>query len=88
MITPTLFFNLILGIIGALQVFTVAFVATNGGPDYGSWFIALHIYQQAFAYLRLGYGAALAWVFLILVLILTLINFAFSRRWVFYRGGT
>jgi multiple sugar transport system permease protein len=87
MITPTLFFNLVLGIIGALQVFTVAFVATTGGPDYGSWFIALHIYQQAFSYLRLGYGATLAWVFLVVVLLLTLINFAFSRRWVFYRGG-
>jgi multiple sugar transport system permease protein len=87
MITPTLFFNLILGIIGALQVFTVAFVATNGGPNYGSWFIALHIYQQAFSYLRLGYGATLAWIFLVVVLLLTLINFAISRHWVFYRGG-
>lgn len=87
MITPTLFFNLILGIIGALQVFTVAFVATNGGPDYGSWFIALHIYQQAFPYLRLGYGAALAWLLLVVVLIITLANFALSRNWVFYRGG-
>lgn len=88
MITPTLFFNLILGVIGALQVFTVAFVATTGGPDYGSWFIALHIYQQAFAYLRLGYGATLAWLFLALVLALTMLNFAVSRKWVFYRGGS
>jgi multiple sugar transport system permease protein len=88
MITPTLFFNLILGIIGALQVFTVALVATTGGPNYGSWFIALHIYEQAFPYLRLGYGATLAWIFLVIVLLLTLINFAFSRRWVFYRGGS
>lgn len=88
MITPTLFFNLILGIIAALQVFTVAFVATNGGPDYGSWFIALHIYQQAFPYLRLGYGATLAWIFLVIVLLLTSINFILSRRWVFYRGGS
>ncbi len=87
MITPTLFFNLVLGIIGALQVFTVAFVATAGGPSYGSWFLALHIYQQAFTYMRLGYGSALAWIFVVIVLVLTLINFATSRRWVFYRGG-
>jgi ABC-type sugar transport system permease subunit len=87
MITPTLFFNLILGVISALQVFTVAFVATTGGPNYGSWFIALHIYQQAFSYLRLGYGATLAWLFLALVLALTMLNLAFSRKWVFYRGG-
>jgi multiple sugar transport system permease protein len=88
MITPTLFFNLIQGVIGALQVFTVSFVATNGGPNYGSWFIALHIYNQAFSYLRLGYGATLAWLLLLLVLALTLLNLAFSRKWVFYRGGT
>jgi multiple sugar transport system permease protein len=87
MITPTIFFNLVLGIIGALQVFTVALVATNGGPSYGSWFIALHIYQQAFAFLRLGYGSALAWIFLLIVLTLTLVNFLLSRRWVFYRGA-
>lgn len=88
MITPTVFFNLILGVIGALQVFTVAFVATNGGPDYGSWFFALQIYQYAFSYLQLGYGAALAWIFLVVVLALTLVNFALSRKWVFYRGAS
>jgi len=68
-------------------VFTVSFVATQGGPDYGSWFFALHIYQQAFSYLRLGYGAALAWVLVVVVLLLTLVNFALSRKWVFYRGA-
>lgn len=88
MITPTIFFNLILGIIGALQVFTVAWVATQGGPNYGSWFFALHIYQQAFVYLRLGYGATLAWIFVVIVLAITLLNFAFSRNWVYYRGGS
>ena len=86
-ITPTLFFNLILGIIGALQVFTVAFVATNGGPDYGSWFFALQIYQQSFSYLQLGYGAALAWIFLAVIMVLTGINFLLARRWVFYQGA-
>lgn len=86
-ITPTLFFNLILGIIGALQVFTVAFVATNGGPDYGSWFFALQIYQQSFSYLQLGYGAALAWIFLAVIMILTGVNFALARKWVFYQGA-
>ncbi|MGH2458215.1 MAG: carbohydrate ABC transporter permease [Chloroflexota bacterium] len=88
MISPTIFFNLILGIIGAVQVFTVAFVATEGGPDYGSWFYALDIYNEAFKYLRMGYGAALAWILLVVVLLITLINFAFSRSWVFYQGGS
>lgn len=87
-ITPTIFFNLVLGIIAALQVFTVAFVATAGGPSYGSWFYNLHVYKQAFDYQRYGYGAALAWLFLVVVLVLTMVNFAFSRKWVFYRGGS
>jgi len=86
MISPTILFNLILGIIYALQVFTVAFVATEGGPDYGSWFYALDIYNEAFKYLRMGYGAALAWILLVIVLLITLVNFAVSRRWVFYQG--
>ena len=60
MISPTIFFNLVLGVIGALQVFASAFVATEGGPAYATWFYALHIYKQAFSYfddgLRLGAG--------------------------------
>ena len=87
-ITPTIFFNLVLGIIGALQVFTIAFVATQGGPSYGSWFYNLHVYKQAFDYQRYGYGAALAWIFLVLVLLITVANFALSRKWVFYRGAS
>ena len=88
MITPTIFFNLVLGLIGALQVFAVAFVATGGGPSYGSWFYALHVYQHSFQHFRMGYGSALAWIFLVIVLALTGVNFALSRRWVFYRGAS
>lgn len=88
MISPAILFNLIIGIIGALQVFSVAFVATEGGPSYGSWFFALHIYNQAFAYFRLGYGSALAWLLLLIVLALTLLNFTLSKRWVFYHGDS
>jgi multiple sugar transport system permease protein len=88
MVTPTLFFNLVLGIIGALQVFAVAFVGTNGGPSYGSWFYCLHIYQQSFSYMRLGYGSSLAWIFLVIILALTLVNIRLSRSWVYYRGGS
>lgn len=86
-ISPALLFNLVLGVIGALQVFTSAFVATTGGPAYGSWFFALHIYQQAFQYYRMGYGTALAWIFLVVVLVLTLVNIKLSDRWVYYGGG-
>jgi multiple sugar transport system permease protein len=86
LISPVILFNLILGIISSFQVFTLAFVATEGGPSYGSYFFILHIYNQAFDYFRLGYGAALAWIFLLIVLVLTVVNFAFSRRWVYYQG--
>ena len=84
LITPTVFFNLVLGVIGALQVFTAAFVATGGGPAYATWFYALHIYKQAFSYYSMGYASALAWVFLIVILALTWVQFVASRRWVYY----
>jgi len=85
-ISPTIFFNLVLGIIGALKVFTLAFVATEGGPSYATWFYALHVYNQAFQYFRLGYGSALAWIFALIVIALTLLQVKVSQSWVFYRG--
>lgn len=88
MISPTVFFNLILGIIGALQVFAAALVATNGGPAYATWFFALHIYAQAFQYFEMGYGSALAWLFLLVMLFFTYIQFRSSARWVYYEGET
>lgn len=87
MITPTIFFNLVLGIIGALQVFTAAFVATEGGPAYATWFYALNIYYQAFQYFNMGYAAALSWLFAVLVIVLTWIQIRTSRSWVYYAGG-
>jgi multiple sugar transport system permease protein len=87
MISPTFLFNLVLGVIGALKVFTTAFVSTQGGPNYATWFFALHIYQQAFFFFKMGYGSALAWIFVILVLIFTFFQLRMSRRWVYYAGG-
>jgi multiple sugar transport system permease protein len=87
MISPTFFFNLVLGVIGALKVFTTAFVATAGGPNYATWFFALHIYQQAFAFFKMGYGSSLAWVFVVILLIFTYFQLVLSRRWVYYAGG-
>ena len=86
MISPTLFFNLILGVIGALQVFTLAYVATLGGPSYATWFYALHIYRQSFEYFRMGYGSALAWIFVVILLTFTYLQINLSRRWVYYAG--
>ncbi len=88
MISPTMFFNLILGIIGALRVFTVAYVSTEGGPAYATWFYILHLYTQAFKYFNMGYASALAWIFFIILIAFTYFQVRASRRWVFYAGDT
>lgn len=87
LLTPTIFFNVVLAVIGALKVFTTAWVATGGGPSYATWFFALHIYFQAFQYFRLGYGSALAWVLAIILICFTWFQVSYSRRWVHYEGG-
>ena len=86
MISPTMFFNLILGIIGALRVFTVAYVSTEGGPAYATWFYILHLYTQAFKYFNMGYASALAWIFFIILILFTYLQVRASRHWVFYAG--
>lgn len=86
LLSPTIFFNLVLGIIGALQTFTTAFVGTGGGPAYATWFYALHIYNQAFSFSEMGYACALAWIFFIILLIFTAVQFRASLRWVYYQG--
>lgn len=84
LLSPTIFFNLIIGVIGALKVFALAFVATGGGPAYATWFYILHLYQEAFANLNMGYASALAWFFFLVVLALTAIQFLVARGRVHY----
>ncbi|MBN1402198.1 MAG: sugar ABC transporter permease [Anaerolineae bacterium] len=84
LISPTIFFNLILGIIGSFNVFTIAYVATSGGPNYATWFYMLHLYYNAFSYFQMGYACTLAWFLFIIVVSLTLIQLALSNRWVYY----
>jgi multiple sugar transport system permease protein len=86
MLSPTLLFNLIIGIVGALQVFTVAIVATSGGPNYATWFFILHLYQNGFINFDMGYASALAWIFLVIVLLITFVQVRLSNRWVYYEG--
>ena len=86
MLTPTIFFNMIVGVIGGLKVFTSAFVATEGGPGHATYFYVLHLYNKAFAYAEMGFASALAWAFFVVVLSFTLIQVVMSRRWVFYGG--
>ena len=86
MITPTLFYNLITGVIGGLQVFSQAFIMTNGGPSYSTYFYGYHLYNKAFSEYQMGYASALAWVLLVMTLLLSLIIFRTSNKWVYYEG--
>jgi multiple sugar transport system permease protein len=86
MMTPVIFFNLVIGLIGTFQVFTAAFVMTRGGPANATLFYVLYLYQNGWQYFRMGYAAALAWVLFLIVLGLTLAVFRSSPAWVYYEG--
>lgn len=87
LISNVTFFNLVLGIIGALQVFTDAFVITRGGPNHATLFLSVYLYQHAFQYLNMGYAAAIAWFMFVIVMLLTLLVFKSSPLWVYYESG-
>jgi multiple sugar transport system permease protein len=86
LLTPSLLFNLIFGIILTFQTFTNAFVATNGGPLDSTLFYVLYLYRKAFEHLQMGYASAMAWVLFLIVLGCTLLIFLTSGKWVFYRS--
>jgi len=86
MLTPTLLFNLVMGIIGSFQTFTQAFVMTNGGPQDATLFYVLYLYQKAFQQFQMGYASAMAWILFVIVMTLTLSLLRGSRRWVYYEG--
>jgi multiple sugar transport system permease protein len=85
-ISPTMFFNLVLGIIGSFQVFSSAYMMTGGGPEYATYFMVYYIYEEAFRALHMGRGAALAWILFGVLLVFTLLQFRLSRFWVYYEG--
>ena len=76
----------LLDVSGPLQVFASALVAARGGPAYATWFYALHIYTEAFVNFKMGYAAALAWIFFVIVLSITYVQVRLSGRWVYYAG--
>lgn len=84
MLSPTIFFNLVVGIIGALKVFAIAVATTGGGPAYATHFYIVHLFEQGFVNLEMGYASALAWFFFVVVMLLTLIQFAIGQRRVHY----
>jgi len=86
MLSPVLFFQLVMGLIASFQVFAGPFIMTGGGPSNASLFYMLYLYQNGFRYFKMGYASALAWLLFLLILILTLLVFRSSALWVFYSG--
>lgn len=88
MITPTILFNLVMGLIGAFQYFTQVYIMTagTGGPANSTLVYALYLYQKAFYYLNMGYASAMGWMLFVMVLALTMGVMYTSKRWVHYHG--
>lgn len=86
LLTPVIFFNLVMGVIGSFQAFTQAYVMTSGGPEDSTLFYALYLYQRAWRYLDMGYASAMAWVLVVLIAALTALVFRTQKRWVHYGG--
>lgn len=89
MISPVIFYNLVLSVIGLMQYFVVPYIVTRGTgqPGNSAYFFNMHLYKTAFTFFNMGYGATQAWLIFLIALILTAILFATSRRWVYYASG-
>jgi multiple sugar transport system permease protein len=86
MLSPLIFYNVVMGIIGSFQIFTQAMVMTGGGPNGATLFYVLNLYRQAFEFHNMGYASAMAWVLLVIVLGVTLLVFRGSKNLVYYEG--
>lgn len=86
LMTPLIFFNLILGVIGTFQVFTGAYIITAGGPANSTLFYVLYLYNNAFKFFKMGYASALAWVLFVIVLAFTLFQLRMAKLWVYYEA--
>jgi len=86
MMTPIIFFNLIMGLMDSFKLFTQAYVMTGGGPRYASLFYVYYLYQHAFQRFHMGYASAMAWVFFLILMVFTLLVFRSSKFWVYYES--
>lgn len=87
MLTPTILFNVVTNMIASFQIFTASFVLTNGGPNNATITMVLLLYRKAFQNFHFGYASSIAWVLFMMILVLALIVFRSSSRWVYYEGG-
>ncbi len=86
MLSPTIFFNVVTGVIGAFQFFVPAFIMTQGGPAKSTYFYNYNLYEKAFKWLEMGYASAMAWVLFAIIIVMTLMIFRSSPLWVYYEG--
>ncbi|MFY9427416.1 MAG: sugar ABC transporter permease [Caldicoprobacterales bacterium] len=88
LLTPVIFFNMVMGIINALQVFTLPYALTygTGNPANSLLFYSMYLYNNAFKYMNMGYASAMAWILFIVIMAITLLLFRSSNRWVYYHG--
>jgi multiple sugar transport system permease protein len=97
MLSPVLFYVIVISIINSFQIFTIVYVMTSGtgssgstvgGPGTATLVYVVYMFQNAFIYQKMGYASALAWILLMIILVLTWLQFVASRRWVYYEGGS
>ena len=86
MMSPVILYNLIVGFIASIQGFVLVYIMTNGGPANATLVYGLYIYRTAFINFMMGYASALAWVLLVVIIIITVIQFGIARYWVYYEG--
>jgi multiple sugar transport system permease protein len=86
LMTPVILFTMVMGVIGTFQTFTQAYIMTGGGPANATLFYLLYLYRNAFNWFEMGYASALAWLLFVIILILTVIMWTTSARWVYYEG--
>jgi len=87
MMSPVIFFNLIVGFITSLQAFVLIFVMTNGGPANATLVYGLYLYRNAFEFFNMGYASAMAWVLFIVIILITAAQFKLAQRWVYYEAS-
>jgi multiple sugar transport system permease protein len=86
MLSPVILFNLVLGVIGSFQIFTSAYLLTNGGPNNATLFSVLYLFRLGFEQFQMGYASSFAWLIFFIILVFTVIQLKLSQRWTYYEG--
>jgi multiple sugar transport system permease protein len=86
MLSPYIFFNLVMGVIRTFQIFSESYIMTEGGPVDSTLFYAYYLFNNAFAYMDMGYACALAWILFVIVFGLTMVQLKLAQKWVYYEA--